>query len=522
MRNLYMNDKKRKIKIICVCLIMLMMTGNFAAIISDNDGSAFVTKKELDTLKADFSKQIDNYNTSIDNKTDGAIAEYLAGVSVADTEEMKVASDIFTWPLQIKANSFWTDYDDRVHTIHDYVGMWHRGTYVGFGKASYENPAPPYNFVIVSSPSYIVSGSLKNHRIKIKTCEISYAMNASGFPGHWYKFFNLYYYNHYDSTVPKTQNNFWDTAAYTGWGPIYDTSLPVYLYNNYYFYYESGGVPPSNYNDDIQYNGLFFGKAYNGNLFRSEVDKEFPHKYDKPMDVNGIKEGISYLHTNKNNISPVVYQETNGKYKTFLAQYAAGAHITKPNYRIHMSVIAVGGAETIDDSGYKFYIDQIAWPGWELFDQSCAVATGRDWYECSGVKAKDLQYETHDVVDNSAILLDFADGMYLSTAKENGRVTVNLKLSDTGTAAAGQKTIMFNTNPIPDNGTSVAGTAIKFTSKTLGLTTEQSSYTFPGNITDLSFELPKVNKDDKIFLKIVSDSDFDYTEAPTLNIVYTD
>ena len=50
--------------------------------VSDNDGSAFITKAEYDSLKNDFQAQINAYNTSIDAKIDNAIASYLAGVTV--------------------------------------------------------------------------------------------------------------------------------------------------------------------------------------------------------------------------------------------------------------------------------------------------------------------------------------------------------------------------------------------------------------------------------------------------------
>lgn len=39
-------------------------------------------KAEFDSLKSDFQAQIDHYNTSIDNKIDGSIAAYLAGIKI--------------------------------------------------------------------------------------------------------------------------------------------------------------------------------------------------------------------------------------------------------------------------------------------------------------------------------------------------------------------------------------------------------------------------------------------------------
>ena len=76
-------------KIIALALIMILSVDSFAAIVSDNDGSAFITKAEFDSLKNDFQSQINQYNTSIDNKIDGAIAAYLAGIQIAKQEELK-------------------------------------------------------------------------------------------------------------------------------------------------------------------------------------------------------------------------------------------------------------------------------------------------------------------------------------------------------------------------------------------------------------------------------------------------
>ena len=60
-----------------------MSINTFGAVVGDNDGAAFITKAEFDSLKNDFQSQIDQYNTSIDSKIDGAIASYLAGISTA-------------------------------------------------------------------------------------------------------------------------------------------------------------------------------------------------------------------------------------------------------------------------------------------------------------------------------------------------------------------------------------------------------------------------------------------------------
>lgn len=67
---------------ISILIFYVMCFASFSAIISDNDGSAFITKQEFEALKSSFNKQIIDYNTSIDSKIDGAIASYLAGIKM--------------------------------------------------------------------------------------------------------------------------------------------------------------------------------------------------------------------------------------------------------------------------------------------------------------------------------------------------------------------------------------------------------------------------------------------------------
>ena len=70
-------------RLLALFLVVLMSIESIGAIVSDNDGSAFITKAEFDSLKNNFQSQIDQYNTSIDSKIDGAIASYLAGVNIS-------------------------------------------------------------------------------------------------------------------------------------------------------------------------------------------------------------------------------------------------------------------------------------------------------------------------------------------------------------------------------------------------------------------------------------------------------
>ena len=73
-------------KALVLFFAFLLSINSFAAVVADNDGSAFITKAEFDSLKNNFQSQLDQYNTQIDNKIDNAIASYLAGIKAGKTE----------------------------------------------------------------------------------------------------------------------------------------------------------------------------------------------------------------------------------------------------------------------------------------------------------------------------------------------------------------------------------------------------------------------------------------------------
>ena len=75
-------------KALVLFFAFLFSIESMAAVVSDNDGSAFITKAEFDSLKNNFQAQLDNYNSTIDNKIDNAIASYLSGINLG-REELK-------------------------------------------------------------------------------------------------------------------------------------------------------------------------------------------------------------------------------------------------------------------------------------------------------------------------------------------------------------------------------------------------------------------------------------------------
>ena len=98
---------------LCLIFALILSINSFAAIVSDNDGSAFVTKSEFEALKKDFADQVDDYNTSIDGKIDGAIAAYLAGMKLTQKVELtsmlnQLSSFHFSRVFNKFGNSSWS------------------------------------------------------------------------------------------------------------------------------------------------------------------------------------------------------------------------------------------------------------------------------------------------------------------------------------------------------------------------------------------------------------------------------
>ena len=65
--------------------IVVLLNINSYAAVGANDGSAFVTKAEFDALVNTFNEQMDGYQAGLNSKIDGAIANYLSGLSSVTT-----------------------------------------------------------------------------------------------------------------------------------------------------------------------------------------------------------------------------------------------------------------------------------------------------------------------------------------------------------------------------------------------------------------------------------------------------
>ena len=124
-----MKTKKNKLtkRLISLLLVLFLCINNFAAIVSDNDGSAFITKAEFDSLKNDFQTQIDQYNTSIDAKIDGAIAAYLAGIKTTSTETSKILVSNYSdmmWVRNYDVYGQWKKWTGNTNMTQNLTNSW--------------------------------------------------------------------------------------------------------------------------------------------------------------------------------------------------------------------------------------------------------------------------------------------------------------------------------------------------------------------------------------------------------------
>ncbi|MBR1844364.1 MAG: hypothetical protein IJ790_01390 [Lachnospiraceae bacterium] len=88
-------------KILSIFISLILISDVFAVAVSDNDGAAFITKSEFDSLKAEFQNTLNSFNYGIDSKIDNAIASYLAGAKASKTYKITTNIDTFNYPITI-------------------------------------------------------------------------------------------------------------------------------------------------------------------------------------------------------------------------------------------------------------------------------------------------------------------------------------------------------------------------------------------------------------------------------------
>lgn len=140
-----MNRIFKQILIFAIMCVLMINSISVAAVVSDNDGSAFITKSEYDSLKNNFQSQLDGYNTSIDSKIDSAIASYLAGIKTELTSQLTNIYDMLGGSnIKFgKIANFTTPTEPITGWSYYFIDCWRAGycaLYPGAGYTAIKNP----------------------------------------------------------------------------------------------------------------------------------------------------------------------------------------------------------------------------------------------------------------------------------------------------------------------------------------------------------------------------------------------
>lgn len=264
-------------KALCIIFVFLLSVNSFAAIVADSDGSSFVTKSEFEDLKANFSEQIDRYNSSIDGKIDGYIASYLAGIAISN--KLKLEDEIYLARKDNNNNAIFAQWKTPQTTAHvaDADAAFYMSIAHGCGPRS-TNAAHGYH--IISNVD--ATGNLKYKKY-----------NGNDNSGSASNYLSAYYYAVFPFAT-LDHNNFLSTGNVTDWYLVSITRKRLYFklttkYNGFGNTYES--LPSSNW-----YN--YFGhvmKTFTTDYTLYDTTKNGPGAYTWP----GPDSALPHLFTHK-------------------------------------------------------------------------------------------------------------------------------------------------------------------------------------------------------------------------------
>ena len=449
-------------KLLALFLVVLISIESFGAVVSDNDGSAFITKAEFEALKSNFNDQIENYNRSIDNKIDGAIASYLAGIKLSQRYQCDLIKTKFTYPLAILDDNF--DYvqdhldDNRLiyqpeerYLLTNSTSGWgptieggRRNTALWRGIATIPEQRPSgktstymINISTWSNAEGIVSGEMKDYKSSITmdiNCGAIYTYVDEAGRGFALSF---------DSYPP---------TSYTRLGP-YESHTRPDIFNSYsqWFY-------PFKFNDDDeQYLNFrywftwpvsqrydeqtflsiedWYGGSQYHRLFHSRI---IPNDYKEFLlvteDATSKTTDLSVIANNDDIFLPVVY-DTHIKlsnHKDWRQFCRLNRNASYYNYHLYGSseTKSMEEEKTGVHPNYSASFQTIATAGWGATAEG--KVAGKEWSDFSVVKAEHLSYEAVDPTDNKTYKYKMAQGIPLWHANKSitGILTIELNSFD--------------------------------------------------------------------------------------------
>lgn len=420
-----------------ILLIFCLSINNFAAIVSDNDGSAFITKSEFEALKYDFAKQIDNYSDSLVNKIDGAIAAYLAGLQLAKKKDLIVeAHSMFNFPLNIgQPNAKWTPTNRHSFQLVNYYVMRpynnNSGT-TGYdaGIASWkvikeENNRIPIYFVNsknTSTPSVV---GIYNKKIELES------MVANGM---WTYSLNTGAYQYFtcspDAVYTMLNNGCYEETNISG---------------SYWRHWRDTGTSGNKYlNQFIKFNGEGFciDMSMGGYYLMADTSSDVGHTSSSKSSIlttyfswQGISKANNYLNANDymekkfdyvgDKYDNLVFCIDNEKPECRIGWYCKGTSNTTNTEEYETNLSSVTYAGRIRAKLVNASIPDI-WPLCKYdYDN---YASFKDDTDSAFIKPKLLYYEVYKDNSKSRRYVPMTSGLPLGISSSDGTISVDLEI----------------------------------------------------------------------------------------------
>ena len=429
--------------------------------VSDNNGSAFITKAEFEALKDDFNSQIDNYNKSISSKIDGAIANYLASIPLKETTYQQ-EEGAFSYPLYIYMN--YNDLDDTGNFSKWEVTQNHKvmiGYYSAYitdwiTKSSSWQPKQWYDLIEEDGVWWLNGGS------KNKTCDTRYVVwglsdtglgndsgsgaGLSGKPNHVYL---------YGATAQLGSS--WTPVKHESSDIKYNvTPTGSYVYNT-----NSFNAPDINGITAVEghaspTNGYIERLSTGQHKFHASAANWYSGWFGILFNSQSQASENNYINAITNTGSDYVHVSYDGNIKFSIRDdklYGVGA-LGSFNSSDKKSLNQIRTSER-NVSFSDRYVNACAMPYFAIIKENYNATTTNidfsNWLNTSLVKAEHVKQLFKEKGANKTDLeMKISDGLYLCTVENDGSVKLKINVDYTSWGSTTKPYIIVNTNPIPD------------------------------------------------------------------------
>ena len=506
-------------RMVALFLVLLLSIESFGAVVSDNDGSAFITKAEFDSLKINFQSQIDQYNTSIDSKIDGAIASYLAGIKIDTQTKLNMPTSILEFPLKLYVSSpfnYDKHYGEGSYNYATGVAQWtpvynmyntgDRRWYIGSFTATDANKVQAwdtfldYDTVIEDtdgSKAAVIKRKLVDYKAtyNCRNWFMKFIQNGGGMGS-----FRSYLVCGVTSAMVRTQG---DEAFNTG--RTYSLE------------------PSGTYFGTAAKNGSSLTFRYALTYSTSDSTRSLVNSSatQRKWSVNTSGWQIATAEFGAEPTWTVEYETENlnaiYNYKDYFVPVSENGAVKLTNYHTAFTNLYTGDVTFYDSSAASATTVGLTWtcygydsPNYTIADVNHCSKT--DQFDTAFINSGNLLYEVKDTVSGDKFNQYMINGIYLGTMEKEGKFRVELNLKYTGLV---KPIVMFRKEDFWDTWNMDNPKNIKIKYNNL----EDQTYAELENnkLTKIEFE---VKKGDKIWVKILNPTDVDVTmDEPLLTFI---